>query len=716
MNELKFQTGQADVTTGTTDVTDSQLLARFVTQRDQTAFEALLDRHGRMVFGICRRILKRHHESEDAFQATFLSLAQYAAQISQPALLVSWLHRVARHAALKVRTAASKRPRIEPSGELEMDIAVECSPDSPTLWADVSPVLDEELARLSDPLRCVVILCDIEGKTRKDAARQLNWPEATVSSRLMKARSLLADRLTRRGVALSAVTLAVLLTQNAAAAAVPGPLVAATLTTAGVGATQTTMATGTFSKILSMLGSIKHSVVLATVALTVVASTLIVAAGIGLKPKPNANELRLALAPIPLVPPFEEIAAAYRQNYATIQSIRVEYRIRSETLMDPEVLWKGWRRSPIPDEERTASLVIDHQKTHYSERSRFRSLNFIADEIKKKQPQRFVNLNAPATSVLSYREILEWSPRARIETRENIQVYDGSVVRNNNSGLELKDDQHVARPNFVFQLPSQMDREMFNSRNYLDLIQFGITGAALPHDFKYRQRHRLSDLLSQGVWHVVTEHEQLDGSDCVVIESADTDRLWLDRNAGFALRRQTKQRPYRIDNEFCDLRQVAGQIWMPRRIIETRYAENMVPKDYLGRPAVRTEYELTFIELNQPVSDEYFQLVPPEHSTVFDLTLKPLDANGKPIETGTIPGNSLQARDSQPSDATAAPKVALQAQIELGKQIPSADSRPDVGQTPQLSTAAILIRRFVILNLVVLLIAVGFIVYRRRSR
>ncbi len=110
----------------------------------------------------------------------------------------------------------------------------ESIPDHNEVWLDVAPVLDREIGRLSDNLRVAVLLCDVEGKTREEAARQLGCPVATISTRLTKARSLLAARLRRQGVVLSAATLGVLLSQNAASAAVPAALVASTLQTASV--------------------------------------------------------------------------------------------------------------------------------------------------------------------------------------------------------------------------------------------------------------------------------------------------------------------------------------------------------------------------------------------------------------------------------------------------------------------------------------------------
>jgi RNA polymerase sigma factor (sigma-70 family) len=208
--------------------TDEELLRRFAASRDESSFAALLGRHGPMVWGVCRRVLSNHHDAEDAFQATFLVLARKAGSIASRELLANWLYGVAHNTALKARAAAARR------SVRERQVAQMPEAEAPRQdhWDDLQPLLDEELAGLPDASRAVVVLCDLEGKTRREAAQQLRVPEGTVASRLARARAILAKRLAGRGIVLSAASLAAVLSQNAAPACVPAPLVSSTTTAA----------------------------------------------------------------------------------------------------------------------------------------------------------------------------------------------------------------------------------------------------------------------------------------------------------------------------------------------------------------------------------------------------------------------------------------------------------------------------------------------------
>jgi RNA polymerase sigma factor (sigma-70 family) len=204
---------------------DGELLGRFVERRDETALAALVKRHGPMVWGVCRRLLA-HHDAEDAFQATFIVLVRKASSVKPRGMVGNWLYGVARQVSLQARTTVRRRAR-----ELQVTQMpdVEAPQDK---WADVRPILDEELSRLPDHYRAVIVLCDLESRSRKEVARQFGCPEGTVASRLARAREMLAKRLTARGVALSGGV--AVLSQGMASACVPPSVLSSTIKAASL--------------------------------------------------------------------------------------------------------------------------------------------------------------------------------------------------------------------------------------------------------------------------------------------------------------------------------------------------------------------------------------------------------------------------------------------------------------------------------------------------
>jgi RNA polymerase sigma factor (sigma-70 family) len=206
-------------------LTDGQLLARFIEQRDHTAITALVQRHGPMVWGVCRRLLRNHHDAEDAFQATFLVLVRKAGSVRQREAVANWLYGVAHQTALKARAMLAKRRTRERQGTA----MPEPQAPEPVTWTELQPLLDQELSRLPDKYRIAIVLCDLEGKIRKEAARQLGLPEGTLAGRLTRGRALLAKRLARQGLAVSGGALAAVLSQKAASADVPISLVFSTI-------------------------------------------------------------------------------------------------------------------------------------------------------------------------------------------------------------------------------------------------------------------------------------------------------------------------------------------------------------------------------------------------------------------------------------------------------------------------------------------------------
>jgi RNA polymerase sigma factor (sigma-70 family) len=224
-------------------LTDGQLLKRFLTQRDDAAFAALVRRHGPMVWGVCRRVLSHHQDAEDAFQATFLVLVRKAAAVEPKELVANWLYGVAHQTALKARATAGKRKGRERQVAEMPEPAVE----EQDLWRDLRPLLDQELSRLPDKYRVVIVLCDLQGKTRKEAAQQLGCPEGTVAGRLARARALLARRLARHGLAVSGGALAAVLSQKVASAGVPTAVVSSTIRAASLLAAGRAAVTGVIS-------------------------------------------------------------------------------------------------------------------------------------------------------------------------------------------------------------------------------------------------------------------------------------------------------------------------------------------------------------------------------------------------------------------------------------------------------------------------------------
>jgi RNA polymerase sigma factor (sigma-70 family) len=203
-------------------LTDGQLLARFLDGRDEEAFTALVRRHGPMVLGVCRRVLGHLHDAEDAFQAAFLLLARKASSVINRQAVSGWLYRVAYRTALEARAKALRRKARERQVDEMPHPEV-----APTEAQDWRPLLDRELDLLPEKFRTAVVLCDLEGKTRRDAARLLSVSEGTVSSRLARARCLLARRLSRHGLTLSGGALAAALAEGASAA-VPASWVSST--------------------------------------------------------------------------------------------------------------------------------------------------------------------------------------------------------------------------------------------------------------------------------------------------------------------------------------------------------------------------------------------------------------------------------------------------------------------------------------------------------
>ncbi|MFO0811296.1 MAG: sigma-70 family RNA polymerase sigma factor [Gemmataceae bacterium] len=203
---------------------DAELVRHFAATRDETAFAALVDRHGPMVLGVARRIAGDHHTAEDVAQAAFLALARHAASLRRPSALAAWLHRTATTLALAARRARSRRDR----AEAKTPTRTASDPLAELTARELLAALDEELHRLPESYRLPLILCGLEGLSQETAARRLGWSPGAVRGRLERGRRLLRMRLARRGVAFAVgAALPLWLATPPALGALRGKLVAA---------------------------------------------------------------------------------------------------------------------------------------------------------------------------------------------------------------------------------------------------------------------------------------------------------------------------------------------------------------------------------------------------------------------------------------------------------------------------------------------------------
>ena len=211
-------------------LTDRALLDRFIDDRDEDAFTLLVQRHGGLVLGVCKRVVHDWHAAEDCFQAVFLVLATKAHLLPRHETLGAWLHAVAIKVALKANTRAAIRRSHEQKGAR----SIEDSQPNSLEWKDLRLRLDDAIARLQSKYRIPFVLCHLQGKSVTAIAQELGQPKGTVASRLARARDQLRARLARQGITLSDAGVLAPLSQCALTASVPQSLVSATIESASL--------------------------------------------------------------------------------------------------------------------------------------------------------------------------------------------------------------------------------------------------------------------------------------------------------------------------------------------------------------------------------------------------------------------------------------------------------------------------------------------------
>lgn len=237
---------------------NAQLLESFLVRRDELAFEALLRRHGPMVLAVCQRVLRNVHDAEDALQATFLVLARKAGSIRSRQVVASWLYGVAYRTAMKARVMNAKRRTKERQ-------AAEMSRFKPPVDEELLARLDHELNRLPDKYRVPLVVCELEGRSRKEAARMLDIPEGALSWRLAQAKKLLAKRLARHDLAIPLGVPAVGLSRTLRASTLKSVLMAGAVP----------------AKVLALTQEVIKAMLLSKLKITVCVTTLALVAGVG---------------------------------------------------------------------------------------------------------------------------------------------------------------------------------------------------------------------------------------------------------------------------------------------------------------------------------------------------------------------------------------------------------------------------------------------------
>jgi RNA polymerase sigma factor (sigma-70 family) len=248
---------------------DADLLKRFVAQADTTAFEVLIRRHGPMVLSVCHRVLRDADEADDAFQATFLVLLRKASSLRAPGALANWLYGVANRTALHARHVQSRRRAKEAAMAARVSAPDGAGPE----WR---ALLDEELARLPEKYRAALVLCELQGKSRSEAARHLRCAEGTVASRVARGRALLANRLRRHCPDLNFPAIAALL--SGPSAQVRPALISSTMQAARgyLGAEATAGATANAA---ALADAVLRSMLLSKLGIALAALLLVVVAG-----------------------------------------------------------------------------------------------------------------------------------------------------------------------------------------------------------------------------------------------------------------------------------------------------------------------------------------------------------------------------------------------------------------------------------------------------
>lgn len=259
-------------------LTDQQLLCDYTGRRSEAAFAELVRRHVDFVYSAAQRMVHDAHLAEDVTQGTFVALARNAAQLTDRPVLSGWLHRTAQNlAANTVRSDVRRRAREQEAAAMNELLAAE--PDA--TWEHIAPQLDAALGELSEADRDALLLRYFERKSAREMAQTLGTSEDAAQKRVSRAVDRLREFFAKRGVAIGASGLVVVISANAVQAA-PAGLAITISATALAGTAISTSTVIAATKALAMT----------TLQKTLITATIATAVGTGIYEARQASTLR----------------------------------------------------------------------------------------------------------------------------------------------------------------------------------------------------------------------------------------------------------------------------------------------------------------------------------------------------------------------------------------------------------------------------------------
>ncbi len=261
--------------------TDQQLLRDFAERQSEAAFTALVHRYVDLVHSAALRLVNDAHAAKDVTQNVFVALAQNARQLTDHPTLAGWLHLTARNLAVKTIRADVRRRAREQEAAVMNELLSDSGTGVPPVWSDIASHLDDALAELSEPERDAVLLRYFQNHDLRTIGATLGISDDAAQKRVSRAVERLREIFAKRGVAVGAGGLAVVISANAVQAA-PVGLALAISTAALTGTTLATTATIPTTKAIAMTALQK----------TIVTATIAVLAGAGIYEARQASTLR----------------------------------------------------------------------------------------------------------------------------------------------------------------------------------------------------------------------------------------------------------------------------------------------------------------------------------------------------------------------------------------------------------------------------------------